>query len=100
MCTADANPEPVITLYRRDGVDTVKVGNSARNNLSETITMTREVNRDLFYCTASSNTELLSYSKDSDTKYYTIICKYISSYNINKLLPPPVFENSCQRLLQ
>ena len=83
MCAAVANPEPVITLYRREGTDTVQVGNSARNSLSETITMTKEINRDLFYCTAtSSNTELLSYSKDSDTKYYTVLCKYISSYNV------------------
>ena len=76
MCTADANPEPVITLYRREGTDTIEVGNSARNSLSQTITMTKEINRDFFYCTAtSSNTELLSYSKNSDTKYYTVLCK-------------------------
>ena len=76
MCTADTNPEPVITLYRREGTDTVQVGNSARSSLSENITMTKEINRDLFYCTAiSSDTELHSYSEDSDTKYYTVLCK-------------------------
>ena len=92
MCTADANPEAVITLYRREGRDTVQVGNSARNSLSLTITMTKEINKDLFYCTAtSSNTELLIYSKDSDTKYYTVLCKYISSYNVNEVLILPVF---------
>ena len=76
MCAADANPEPVISLYRREGTDTVQVGNSAKNSLSETITMTKEINRDLFYCTAiSSDTKLHSYSKDSSTKYYTVLCK-------------------------
>ena len=76
ICTADANPEPVITLYRREGTDAIQVGNSAPNSLSQTITMTREINGDLFYCTAtSSDTELHSYTENSDTKYYTVLCK-------------------------
>ena len=77
-CSANGNPDPVLTLYRSDGEETTQLF-SATSTLVYEINIGRQINGENFYCEATvADTSIpLQYSKLSAKTYYTVKCKHI-----------------------
>ena len=54
-CVVQANPDPNITLYRKEGTRKVKMGDSSHNRLSQSINITRDIRHHYFICRATSS---------------------------------------------